>query len=148
MSQSTLVHRLDLLFKSRLIDPSRLVGDLVRRAPRRAWHTAVADAIAALTRSLHPSAAVELTARPSLLALDWDGGQEELLLGREETCDVVLSDRCVSRRHARLIFRDGSWIICDLQSTNGTTVNNVRVGRCQLHPGDRVGLGAEQLVID
>lgn len=148
LSQTTLVHRLDLLFESRLIDPTGLVGDLVRRVPRRAWYTAIVDAIATMSRSLRHRAMVELTARPRLLALDWDGAQDELLLGREETCDVVLSDHCVSRRHARLVFRDGSWIICDLNSTNGITVNDVRVGRCQLRPGDCVGLGAEQLVID
>jgi len=39
-------------------------------------------------------------------------------------------------------------VIHDLQSTNGTTVNNVRIGRCQLRPGDRLMLGSEQLTID
>ncbi len=148
LSQNTLVHRLDLLFGSRLIDPTGLVGDLVRRVPRRAWPMAIVDAIVARARSLHRRAVAEPARRPRLLALDWDGAQDELLLGREEACDVVLPDRSVSRRHARLIFRDGSWVICDLQSTNGTAVNNVRVGRCQLHPGDCVALGGEQLMID
>jgi predicted component of type VI protein secretion system len=85
---------------------------------------------------------------PRLLALDWGGGQEELLLGRQLSCDVVLGELTVSRRHARLVFRDGHWVIQDLGSTNGTRVNGVRVGRCELHPGDHIDLGDERLRID
>ena len=83
-----------------------------------------------------------------LLALDWSGGQGELILGRHDSCDVLLSDPSVSRRHARLSFRDGSWVLQDLDSTNGTLVNGVQVGRCALRPGDRLALGDEQLRID
>jgi predicted component of type VI protein secretion system len=89
-----------------------------------------------------------VAAAPRLLALDWAGGQEELLLGRQLTCDVVLGDLTVSRRHARLVFRDGHWVIQDLGSTNGTRVNGVRVGRCELQPGDDIDLGDERLRID
>jgi pSer/pThr/pTyr-binding forkhead associated (FHA) protein len=60
----------------------------------------------------------------------------------------VLPSGEVSRRHARLRFRDGTWLLQDLESTNGTTVNDVRVGCCQLHPGDRVVLGDARLTID
>ena len=45
-------------------------------------------------------------------------------------------------------FRDGSWILQDLESTNGTLLNGVRVGRCRLRPGDRIRLGTEELRID
>ncbi len=85
---------------------------------------------------------------PTLLVLDWSGAEDELLIGRDEGCDVVLSDLCVSRRHARLRFRDGRWILQDLDSTNGTLVNGVRVGRCQLRAGDVLAVGDEQLAID
>lgn len=148
LSQNTLVHRLDLLFGSRLIDPTGLVGDLARRVPRRAWYRTFADIVAAVARSVSPQAIADPGPRRMLLALDWEGGQDELLLGREDSCDVVLGDPCVSRRHARLVFRDGNWVIHDLQSTNGTTVNDVRIGRCQLRAGDRIVLGGEQLTID
>jgi predicted component of type VI protein secretion system len=83
-----------------------------------------------------------------LLALDWTGGQESLLLGRHAECDVVLSDPSVSRRHARLFFRDGSWFLQDLGSTNGTVINGVSIGRCELRPGDRLIIGNERLEID
>jgi pSer/pThr/pTyr-binding forkhead associated (FHA) protein len=83
-----------------------------------------------------------------LLALDWTGVVPELLVGRSRRCDVVLDDPGVSRRHARLVFRDGSWVLQDLQSTNGTTVNGVQVGRCQLRPGDSLTLGTACLRVD
>lgn len=62
-----------------------------------------------------------LADQPARLALDWSGAISELILGRRRDCDVVLSDPGVSRRHARLFFRDGSWVLEDLDSTNGTT---------------------------
>jgi pSer/pThr/pTyr-binding forkhead associated (FHA) protein len=85
---------------------------------------------------------------PVLLALDWSSGQSELIIGRHRGCDVVLSNLAVSRRHARLVFRDGNWVLQDLQSTNGTAVNGMTVGRCELRPGDHVVLGDQHLKID
>jgi pSer/pThr/pTyr-binding forkhead associated (FHA) protein len=61
---------------------------------------------------------------------------------------VTLADPGVSRRHAHLRFRDGRWILQDLESTNGTTVNGVRVGRCELRPGDVIGVGDTRLLVD
>ena len=84
----------------------------------------------------------------TLLALDWTGEQEELLVGRHRDCDVVLADPTVSRQHARLVFRASRWIIQDLQSTNGTVLNGNRIGRSELHPGDHLILGHERLLVD
>lgn len=83
-----------------------------------------------------------------MLALDWSGATDELLVGRHPSCDVVLADPTVSRRHARLRFRDGTWALQDLESTNGTTINGLRVGRCQLRAGDRLMLGDQHLTVD
>ncbi|MGO9956485.1 MAG: FHA domain-containing protein [Solirubrobacteraceae bacterium] len=115
---------------------------------KRAW---LSDTAAVATRL------VDLIARPSrrelgrssaLLALDWSGAQTEMLVGRDDGCDVVLPNVAVSRRHARLLFRDGRWIIQDLDSTNGTAVNGRWVGRCELRPGDDILLGDEHLTVD
>jgi pSer/pThr/pTyr-binding forkhead associated (FHA) protein len=84
----------------------------------------------------------------ALLALDWAGGCDELLVGRHLQCDVVVSHPSVSRTHARLSFRDGHWVLRDLDSTNGTRVNGRRVGRCRLEPGDRLSLGSADLLVD
>lgn len=147
LSEKTLVYRLDVLFTSRLIDPSRLVGDLTIRGSRRAWSNAVARVVAA-SRQLWVRSGLAQPNPPIMLALDWDGKPDELLIGRHPSCDIVLREPTVSRRHARLRFRDGTWILQDLDSTNGTTINNVRVGRCELRPGDRLAVGDQHLLVD
>ena len=70
------------------------------------------------------------------------------MIGRHHACDVVLENLSVSRHHARLLFRDAKWIVQDLESTNGTIVNGTRIGRCELRPGDQLGLGNAHLTID
>lgn len=141
LSQNTLVHRLDQLFTGPLVDLVRLVGDLSTRRHRR-FLASVMDRVRVLGERLAP------TGTPVLLALDWDGGHEELVIGRNPTCDIVLSGPAVSRHHALLTFRDGTWVLQDLASTNGTLVNGTPVGRCRLQPGDRVAIADEQLLVD
>jgi hypothetical protein len=48
-------------------------------------------------------------------------------IGQGPQNDVVLNDDSVSRSHARLEFELGSWLLTDLESTNGTTVEGVRL---------------------
>jgi S1-C subfamily serine protease len=70
-------------------------------------------------------------------------GGERVVIGRDLTCDVVLEDEKVSRRHASLrLLSDGRVFVEDLGSTNGTLVNGWRIGGpVILGPGDRVRLG-------
>jgi S-DNA-T family DNA segregation ATPase FtsK/SpoIIIE len=150
LSEQTLSHRLGLLFGPPLIEPRSVIGDLALRAPRRPISlAALISAATAVRESLEGiiDRGRSLPA-PLVLALDWSGAQDALLIGRASACDIALSDQTVSRRHARLVFRDGAWIVNDLESKNGVTVNGTKVGRCQLRPGDRLGLGLQQLDID
>jgi hypothetical protein len=63
-------------------------------------------------------------------------------LGRSRECDVVLSDPNVSRKHAEIRPRGGSWIVTDLGSTNGVSVNGRRInGPEVIKPGDEIELG-------
>ncbi|MCL6415536.1 FHA domain-containing protein [Aestuariirhabdus sp. Z084] len=70
----------------------------------------------------------------------------EITLGRHPDNDVEISEASVSSRHARLIREPNAAIssiidiyIEDLDSTNGTFVNNQRVnGRCKLHNNDLI----------
>jgi hypothetical protein len=145
LSQHTLMHRLNVLFGSELVEPTGLVGDLTLRSPRRPLTQARDRVSAAVQRVVTgPARATP----PPLLALDWTGGCDHLLLGRHGECDVVLEHLSVSRRHARLSFRDGRWVLRDLDSTNGTRVNGRPVGRCRLEPGDRLRLGSAELLVD
>ncbi|NWG00356.1 MAG: SpoIIE family protein phosphatase [Thermoanaerobaculaceae bacterium] len=68
-------------------------------------------------------------------------GENELRLGRDSSCDVVIPELTVSRRHARLFWENGELVVEDLGSSGGTFVNGVRIQRAVLHPGDLVRLG-------
>lgn len=72
----------------------------------------------------------------------------EVVLGRDPNCYIVLDSSLygrVSRQHAKILPLEGKrfvWQICDLNSANGTFVNNHRVIGCRpLKPGDRIQLG-------
>jgi hypothetical protein len=54
---------------------------------------------------------------------------------------VTISANSVSRRHAQIENKNGSWELRDLESSNGTVVNNTSVIACTLACGDRVALG-------
>ncbi|HET6864664.1 MAG TPA: FHA domain-containing protein [Solirubrobacteraceae bacterium] len=148
LSERTLAHRLDALFAGGLIDPARLVGDLTRRRTRRPLNESVLASVISLLQRLRGGASADADEPGILLALDWTGGCEDLVIGRHPSCDVVVDDETVSRRHAQLTFRDGGWVLQDLRSTNGTRVNGQYVGRCRLRPGDQLGLGYQLLRVD
>jgi predicted component of type VI protein secretion system len=74
-------------------------------------------------------------------------GGEQLTVGRDSTNDVVINDAEISRRHARLTFQGGKYILEDLGSTNGTFVNGQRLaGPRVLKAGEVVSFG-EQIVL-
>jgi eukaryotic-like serine/threonine-protein kinase len=68
---------------------------------------------------------------------------DNVMVGRDRTCSIVLSHPAVSRRHARMTLNGASWIVEDLKSANGTYVNNTRVERMKLKAGDVVRFGAD-----
>jgi hypothetical protein len=68
--------------------------------------------------------------------------RDEITIGRREDNLVHLPDRNVSRRHARLVQRDGTILLEDLRSANGTMVNGVRISEpVPLGDGDLVRIG-------
>ena len=70
-------------------------------------------------------------------------GDESVVIGREaQGAKFVIADAAVSRRHARISRMGQLWVIEDLNSTNGTYVNAVKVvGSVPLVPGDLIELG-------
>ncbi len=68
--------------------------------------------------------------------------QEELVLGRDEEVDVVVDDKRVSRRHCKILLKDGDFLIEDLGSSNGTFVNGQKVTQRRLEHGDRIQIGS------
>ncbi len=76
-------------------------------------------------------------------------GPSPVVIGRDESCDKVVNLPVVSGRHARLIRRnDGSVVVEDLGSANGTFINGVRVDRvATARAGDLLGLGSVSMVL-
>ena len=72
---------------------------------------------------------------------------EQITIGRDSTNGITINDAEISRRHARLTFQGGKYILEDLGSTNGTFVNGQRLaGPRVLKTGEVVSFG-EQIVL-
>lgn len=62
--------------------------------------------------------------------------KNSLLVGRRESCDIVLRFSNVSAHHCQLTLNNGYWFVKDLNSRNGVKVNGIRVTDKRLDPGD------------
>ena len=72
---------------------------------------------------------------------------DQMSIGRDSTNEIVINDAEISRRHARLTFQGGKYVLEDLGSTNGTFVNGQRLaGPRVLKAGEVVSFG-EQIVL-
>ncbi|HEY1189730.1 MAG TPA: FHA domain-containing protein, partial [Gemmata sp.] len=73
-----------------------------------------------------------------------------LRAGRLGTLEIVLDDSSVSRRHAEVRFGDDGWFVRDLESTNGTYVNGVRIGAGEqpLKARDIVQFGKVAVIVE
>jgi FhaA, N-terminal domain/FHA domain len=91
-------------------------------------------------------------ARTALLLLDGKRlvvGPAGATLGRSRQCDVVLSDPNVSRQHAEIRPRGGSWVLSDLGSTNGTLLNGTRIDRPEVvKRGDEIEVGTSVITFE
>jgi pSer/pThr/pTyr-binding forkhead associated (FHA) protein len=67
---------------------------------------------------------------------------EDVVLGRDDDCQIILDDDPVSREHAKVVYQDYEPELLDLGSTNGTFLNGKRVHRAHLKQGDRIQVGA------
>lgn len=146
ISEDTFVVRMGAVVDARLLDVRSLVGDLRFRRPAGRLRSSLSRRLTAISDRI--DAFFGDPAPEVLLALDWAAGPDELLIGRDPRCDVVLTAPSVSRRHARVVLRDGHWVLQDLASTNGTLLNGHEIGRCELRPGDHLDLGAVRLRVD
>lgn len=66
--------------------------------------------------------------------------KKNLLVGRRESCDIVLRFSNVSAHHCQFTVMGGYWYVRDLNSRNGTKVNGVRVTEKRVDPGDVVSI--------
>ncbi len=105
------------------------------------------------------TSAVALEQKPeSPMKFIIDSGRERLefplkegttIVGRDQSCDIVLDHPKVSRRHLQCTVKAGQVVIKDLGSRNGTFVSDVQVSECKLMNGDTLRVGGEvQLIFD
>ena len=149
-----------------LVDPNRGVGvgaaigaasmaaAQVAPAPAAAAaQPATADPFGAVPSAVPaPAARQAAPAVASCLLIDrqtgrtFTGSAPSAVIGRERSqAQIVLRDPNVSRRHAELRFDGRDWHIADLNSTNGTLVNDVDVNDCVLRDGDLITVGLVNL---
>jgi len=72
--------------------------------------------------------------------------RERAVIGRSKDCDIQISDPNVSRRHAEVRREGESFVVVDLDSTNGIEVDGKRVKRLELTEGSRFTIGSTEAV--
>jgi pilus assembly protein CpaF len=81
---------------------------------------------------------------PRKLSLD----KEEVTIGRVQGNDIVLPKGNVSKRHARIVYKDERFVLVDLKSTNGTYVNGRKISApVVVKPGDTIYIGDFSIVL-
>jgi pSer/pThr/pTyr-binding forkhead associated (FHA) protein len=75
----------------------------------------------------------------------------QLLVGRRESCDIVLRFANVSAHHCQLLFENGYLYVKDMHSSNGIKINDLRVEKGQqrrLSPGDVLAVAKHRYRVD
>ena len=70
---------------------------------------------------------------------------QTITLGRLKGCDVVVDDEAASRRHCTITAREDGCAVADLQSANGTFVNERRITTAELAKADKIRIGSTVL---
>jgi FHA domain len=72
-----------------------------------------------------------------------------LTMGRDKSCELVLADAEVSRKHARLETQGGVVFVRDLESRNGTFLNGQRLSSAvETREGDAIDVGATRVIVE
>jgi DNA-binding winged helix-turn-helix (wHTH) protein len=133
----TSLTRLVSELRTALGDPAR--GSRVIRTVYKTGYAFCAEATS-LPAAAAVVATIELVWRTRILPLT-DG---DYFAGRDAECALVIDATTVSRRHARITVASGAATIADLDSTNGTYVNGIRIaGPTRIEPGVELAIGSE-----
>lgn len=71
----------------------------------------------------------------------------KITIGRNKSNQMVLPSQSVSNFHAQIYFEDGRYMLEDLNSTNGTFINGIKVNKKSLQPGDEVRISQTVLIV-
>src|SRR3954471_3439041 len=74
---------------------------------------------------------------------------KDVTIGRQADCELVVSSASTSRKHAKVSRRGARWVLSDLGSSHGTTINGGRLeGEHTLKIGDEILMGEALVVFD
>jgi pSer/pThr/pTyr-binding forkhead associated (FHA) protein len=73
--------------------------------------------------------------------------KNEILVGRDSECDIILDINEVSRKHARILVEGDTYRIVDCNSSNGTYVNSQKINDAEISPGDIINISHFSLMI-
>jgi predicted component of type VI protein secretion system len=74
--------------------------------------------------------------------------KQQMLVGRRESCDIILRFANVSAHHCQLSIDNGYLYVRDLQSRNGIKVNDVKVSDRRLDPGDVLAIAKHRYRVE
>jgi FHA domain/DUF1707 SHOCT-like domain len=169
LSHETFVHRMNAAFAARSRGQlDRLLADLPPKAPGRlarmlgsvrnsgreigsAAREVIESVASAARRQRTWALRIEAPGSAAPVPLHFPpGSARPFTIGRDRGCDLFVPDPTVSRLHARLepVSAKDGWLLADLGSKNGTTLNGWRVREpVQVRAGDRVRFGAVTFVM-
>jgi hypothetical protein len=136
--------------QARISHPSEDDEDEPAAPPAEQGRTMVYSAAGRVAEPLEERARAR--ARTALLFVDGRRmviGAGGVTIGRSRQCEIVIDDANVSRQHAEIRPRGGSWVLTDLGSTNGSMLNGRKiVGPEVLKPGDEIELGTSAVTFE
>ncbi|WP_210579476.1 DUF1707 and FHA domain-containing protein [Streptomyces sp. GESEQ-4] len=140
LSHDTFIRRMELALTARRSeDLALLTADLPTESRLSRLVFGTVEAVSGFTVRLRRAWQAE---RLPKLLLPHAGNGHPLRIGRDPANGLRLTHETVSRVHAELSRQGGMWVLRDLGSTNGTTVNGRRViGAAVVREGDQVGFG-------
>jgi FHA domain len=77
--------------------------------------------------------------------MEYPLAKESTVIGRDKSADIVLKDALVSREHVVIVYSEGTFILKDLESTNGTVLNGKLIQRADLRHRDKFRVGDTEL---
>ena len=74
--------------------------------------------------------------------------KSEITIGRSPNADIQIDNLAVSNQHARFFKQNGQYVVEDLNSTNGTLLNDKKISKAILKHNDIVAVGKHTLLIN
>lgn len=111
------------------------------------WRSLQQEAVFLSSRQVTPLNLIIQTSGESSQNLHFTRG--DIVIGRDPECEIILDDATSSAHHARLAYHHNQWWLEDLQSTNGTKLNNETVQTATIVVnGDTIQCGQTVILVN